>query len=169
VTEAPAAGHPFGALARYNAAANRRLYAACATLDDKALRQDRGAFFGSIWGTLNHLMVVDRLWLTRFAGGDAPSTDLDAILFDDFDALATARVAMDARIERFAAALTPSFLAGSIRYASLQGNRVEDPVTVLLLHFFNHQTHHRGQVHALLSQAGLADPPVLDLQHLLRP
>jgi uncharacterized damage-inducible protein DinB len=168
VTEAAAAEHPFGALARYNAAANRRLYAACATLDDKALRQDRGAFFGSIWGTLNHLIVVDRLWLTRFAGDDAPSTGLDATPFDNFDALATGRLLLDAQIERFVATLTPAFLTGSIGYASLQG-RVEDSVTVLLLHFFNHQTHHRGQVHALLSQAGLADPPVLDLQHLLRP
>lgn len=168
MTGAAVAGHPFGALARYNAAANRRLYAACTTLDEAALRRDRGAFFGSIWGTLNHMMVVDRLWLTRFAGDDAPSIGLDAAPFSDFDALATGRLLLDAQIERFVATLTPAFLAGSIGYLSVQGGRVEDPAAVLLLHFFNHQTHHRGQVHSLLSQAGLINPPVLDLQHLLR-
>ena len=161
-------GH-FQALARYNAQANHRLYAACALLDDAALRQPRGAFFGSILGTLNHLLIGDRIWMARFEGHEVPSTGLDAILFDRFNALASARLAMDARIERFMARLTPDFLAGSIRYVNNEARVFDDRLSLLLPHFFNHQTHHRGQVHALLTQAGIVDPPVLDLHRVLKP
>jgi len=159
----------FQLLARYNGGANRRLYAACRRLDQAALRQPRGAFFGSIVGTLNHLLIGDGIWMARFEGGQAPSTGLDAILFERLDELAAARQAMDARIERFAMALTPDFLLGSIAYTNNEGRRFDDALSLLLPHFFNHQTHHRGQVHALLTQAGIADPPVLDLHRVLKP
>ncbi len=159
----------FQTLARYNSGANHRLYQACATLNDTALRQQRGAFFGSTLGTLNHLLVGDTIWMARFEGRAVPSTGLDAILFDRFDALATARLAMDARIERFMAGLTPAFLSGSISYVNNEGRVFDDPLSLLLPHFFNHQTHHRGQAHALLSQAGVSDPPVLDLHRVLKP
>lgn len=159
----------FRLLARYNSGANRRLYAACATLSEGALRQPRGAFFGSILGTLNHMLVGDTIWMARFEGGDVPSTGLDAILFDRFDALAAAHQTMDLRIEGFMAALTPEFLTGSIRYVNNEGRVFDDPLSLLLPHFFNHQTHHRGQVHALLTQAGVSDPPVLDLHRVLKP
>jgi uncharacterized damage-inducible protein DinB len=161
-------GH-FQALARYNAQANHRLYAACALMDDTALRQQRNAFFGSILGTLNHLLVGDTIWLTRFEGNEAPSTGLDTILFERFNTLATARLAMDARIERFMAGLTEEFLAGSIRYVNNEGRVFDDPLSLLLPHFFNHQAHHRGQVHVLLTQSGLKVPPVLDLHRVLKP
>ncbi len=160
-------GH-FRMLARYNRLANERLYDACAALDDAERLAVRPVFFRSIHGTLNHIMVGDRLWLTRFQGGVASSTGLDAILYEDFAELRAARVAEDARIEAFAASLSEAALGGTIRYRNNEGRDLADPVDVLIAHFFNHQTHHRGQVHDLLSQTQVV-PPVLDLHRVLRP
>ncbi|MBI3199208.1 MAG: damage-inducible protein DinB [Rhodospirillales bacterium] len=159
---------PWAYYARYNRLANETLYEACARLSDEERRRDLGAFFRSVHGTLNHLLLGDRIWMARFEGTAYPSTDLGAILFEDFAALRAARVAMDARIERFIADLPPDFAAGTIRYVNNAGLASEDPLDVLLPHFFNHQTHHRAQVHTLLSQLG-RDPPVLDLHRVLRP
>jgi uncharacterized damage-inducible protein DinB len=158
----------FRMLARYNAEANRLLYDACARLPDAERTRARPAFFRSIHGTLNHILVGDRIWMARFAGQAVPSTGLDAILYADFAALRVAREAEDARIEAFAAALQPAALAGSIRYVNHAGLPYDDPVPLLLAHVFNHQTHHRGQVHDLLSQTDVA-PPSLDLHRVLRP
>ena len=158
----------FRLLARYNRLANVRLYDACAGLSEAELKRERQAFFNSIFGTLNHIMVGDRIWLARFAGEEAPSTGLDAILHDDFAALRAARVEQDARIEAFADGLTAASLAGAIRYVNNEGRELEDPVDLLVAHLFNHQTHHRGQVHDMLSQTAIA-PPVLDLHRVLRP
>jgi len=155
-------------LARYNRLANERLYDACARLSDVERRKIRPAFFNSIHGTLNHIMVGDRAWLARFEGGSAPSTNLDAILYDDFDALRTARRAEDTRIEAFAATVDETFLAGTIRYTNNEGRDFEDPIAMLAIHFFNHQTHHRGQVHDMLTQTDV-EPPVLDLHRVLKP
>jgi uncharacterized damage-inducible protein DinB len=155
-------------LARYNTGANAILYEACARLPDAERKRRRPAFFHSIHGTLNHILLGDRIWMARFAGQDVPSTGLDAILYEDFAELRAARAAEDARIEAFAAALEPARLAGSIRYVNNEGRPCDDPVALLLAHFFNHQTHHRGQVHGLLSQTDVP-PPVLDLHRVLRP
>jgi uncharacterized damage-inducible protein DinB len=155
-------------LARYNRLANERLYDACARLDDDARKQPRPAFFGSIHGTLNHIMVGDRVWLARFEGGSAPSTGLDAILYDSFDVLRAARIAEDRRIEDFFAGVGDDFLSGSIRYRNNEGRMFDDPVAMLAVHFFNHQTHHRGQVHDMLTQTDVP-PPVLDLHRVLKP
>ncbi len=156
-------------MAAYNTAANRILYDAVARLPDAEYRRPRPAFFGSIHGTLNHILLGDRIWMARFEGGSHPSTGLDAILHDEFEELRAARTAMDARIEAFVAErVDDAFLASSIRYVSNAGVEAEDPVSVLLPHYFNHQTHHRGQVHGLLSQTGVA-PPSLDLHRVLRP
>lgn len=141
----------FHLLAEYNRRANDRLYDACATLSDAEHKRDRKGFFRSIHGTLNHILVGDRIWLVRFAGGAAPSTGLDAILNDDFAALRAARTEEDRRIFDFAAAITDDFLASSIRYINNEGLRFDDPVPLVIAHFFNHQTHHRGQVHDMLS------------------
>jgi uncharacterized damage-inducible protein DinB len=154
--------------ALYNRLANERLYAACAALSDQERRRDLGAFFKSVHGTLNHLLLGDRIWMTRFEGGAHPSTGLDAILFDDFAALRIARADMDGRIEAFFAVPPPGFLERSLQYVNNAGVESQDPVPVILPHFFNHQTHHRAQVHTLLSQLGRA-PPVLDLHRVLRP
>jgi uncharacterized damage-inducible protein DinB len=161
------AGH-FRMLARYNTLANRRLYDACARLGDAERKRPRPAFFRSIHGTLNHVLVGDRIWLTRFSGREAPSTALDAILYDDFAELRRAREAEDARIETFAAGLTELFLQCTVRYVNNEGKRFEDPMPMLVSHFFNHQTHHRGQVHDLLTQTEV-EPPVLDLHRVIKP
>ncbi|WP_460452062.1 DinB family protein [Alsobacter sp. SYSU BS001988] len=149
--------------AGYNAWANRRLYDAAARLDDADYRADRGAFFRSVHGTLNHLLAADRIWMRRFTGeGDAPKR-LDVILHDRLEDLRRAREAEDARIVAFAQGLTEERLAGSIRYARVTTGEVfAQPLAPALDHFFNHQTHHRGQVHALLTGLG-AEAPELDL------
>jgi uncharacterized damage-inducible protein DinB len=122
----------------------------------------------SIHGTLNHLMVGDRIWLSRFSGKEIPSTNLDAILYEDFEELREARKAEDARIEEFAAHIDEQFLKGNIRYVNSEGRTFEDPVELLVAHFFNHQTHHRGQIHDMLTQTEVT-PPVLDLHRVIRP
>lgn len=155
-------------MAKYNRRANILLYDVCERLSDSERKVHRKAFFGSIHGTLNHIMVGDRIWMTRFEGGEAPSTGLDAILYDDFAELKAARGIEDARIDRFTAGLSAKFLEGSITYINNQGKLYCDPVPVLLAHFFNHQTHHRGQVHNMLSQVGI-ETPVLDLHRVIVP
>ncbi|MDX2244462.1 MAG: DinB family protein [Leptolyngbyaceae cyanobacterium bins.302] len=158
----------FQSLAQYNAGANRILYTACARLDDADRKQIRPAFFNSIHGTLNHILVGDRIWLNRFAGKEVPSTGLDTILYEDFDELWQARIAEDECIRAFVASLTQDELNQSIRYVNNAGDEHTDPIPLLVAHFFNHQTHHRGQVHGLLSQTPIP-PPSLDLHRVLRP
>ena len=158
----------FQMLARYNRLANERLYGACAGLSEAELKRPRPAFFTSIHGTLNHILLGDRIWLARFAGKEVPSTGLDTILYEDFAGLRAARVAEDARIEAFAAGLGAEFLAGSIRYVNNEGRSFDDPVELLLTHLFNHQTHHRGQVTDLMMQTD-TKPPVLDLHRVIKP
>ncbi len=155
-------------LARYNALANRRLYEACARLPDAERKERRPAFFGSIHGTLNHIMIGDRIWLARFSGEDVPSRNLDAILYEDFGELREARETEDSRIEAFVAGIDERFLKGTIRYVNNEGRTLEDPVELLVAHFFNHQTHHRGQIHDMLSQTNVS-PPVLDLHRIIQP
>jgi uncharacterized damage-inducible protein DinB len=158
----------FRTLARYNALANQRLYEACARLPDDGRKKRRPAFFGSIHGTLNHILVGDRIWLARFSDEKVPSTNLDAILYKDFGELREAREKEDSRIEVFAASIDERFLMGTIHYVNNEGRALEDPVELLVAHFFNHQTHHRGQVHDMLSQTEVP-PPVLDLHRVIRP
>lgn len=158
----------FRILARYNTLANRKLYAACSQLDEPERKQLRPAFFKSIHGTLNHILVGDRIWLGRFAGAEVSSSGLDQILHEDFDQLQVARVQTDEQIEAFAANLTAAFLSQSLSYRNHQGHLHSDLVSLLVAHFFNHQTHHRGQIHDLLSQTRVA-PPSLDLHRVIRP
>jgi uncharacterized damage-inducible protein DinB len=149
--------------AGYNRWANERVYDVAATLTDSDYRADRGAFFKSVHGTLNHMLVGDRIWMRRFTRtGDAPDR-LDAILFDDFDQLRTARRAEDERIVHWIDGLSEADIAGSMRYRTVSNPQtLEQPRAPALDHFFNHQTHHRGQVHALLT-AITGDAPSLDL------
>jgi uncharacterized damage-inducible protein DinB len=150
-------------LASYNSWVNRLLYDAVAALPDADYRADLGAFFGSLHGTLNHLLLGDRIWLKRFTGAGEVPASLDAILYDDFAALRAARVAEDARIERYIADLSPAELAGTLRYhTTRQPAEIEQHLAPLLLHFFNHQTHHRGQAHGLLTRL-TGEAPSFDL------
>jgi uncharacterized damage-inducible protein DinB len=154
---------PFLMLAAYNSWANRRVYDAAAALPDADYRADRGAFFKSVHGTLNHLLVADRIWMRRFTSEGEHPNRLDAILFEDFGELRTAREAEDARIERYIGGLSESAFAGMLRYRTITSPRdMEQPLMPALVHFFNHQTHHRGQAHCLLT--GLTGAaPSLDL------
>ncbi len=157
----------FKTMAAYNRWANGRLYDACAGLGDAERKRDRAAFFGSIHNTLNHILVGDRIWLGRIEGLVDDGTPLDTVLFDDFDELRRARDAEDDRIGRVLAAITEERLAGDLAYSNLAGTPFRTPLRLVFTHLFNHETHHRGQVHDMLSQAGLA-PPELDLIYYIR-
>ena len=152
-------------MARYNAWQNRSLYEAAATLSDAARRQDRGAFFGSIHGTLTHVLWGDRMWMSRFAGTERPTETIatSPTMIPDWDALRVARVEFDKVIEDWAASVGEDWLQGELTWFSGAVNReVSKPTTFLVMHFFNHQTHHRGQAHAMLTAAG-ARPGDTDL------
>jgi uncharacterized damage-inducible protein DinB len=168
----------FVLLASYNRWMNDRLYAAAGTLAATELARDRGAFFGSILGTLNHLVVADTIWLQRFAGLPArhavldpvrvlpAQRPLDAMPFPDFVELAAHRRWLDAIIERWIAELGNDDLHHVLRYTNTRGDSFGRELASLLLHFFNHQAHHRGQATTLLSQAGV-DVGVTDLLALI--
>ncbi|MBS0221150.1 MAG: damage-inducible protein DinB [Proteobacteria bacterium] len=149
--------------AGYNTWANRRLYDVAATLSGQEYRADKGAFFKSMHGTLNHLLATDRIWMRRFTGeGEAPQR-LDAILHEHFDALREAREAEDRRIVAYIESLDEARLAGVIRYRRVSTpEEFVQPLMPALDHWFNHQTHHRGQAHTILSSLG-KPPPELDL------
>jgi uncharacterized damage-inducible protein DinB len=167
-------------LARYNRWMNQRLYAACETLDAGERQRQRGAFFGSIHHTLTHLLLADRLWLHRFASQQTRFAALDAAVlalppgvdyvsvdaFPDWAGLRQARDTLDEVIERWLAEMTPDFLTSSMRYANTKGVQRSHPAWQAMTHFFNHQTHHRGQTTTLLMQAGV-DVGVTDLVALL--
>lgn len=155
-------------LARYNRWFNQRLYAACEPLGDESRRLDRGAFFGSIHGTLNHLVWADSMWLQRFTrqgvvfpalGGDLlslpPGASFATELESAWEPLAARRDRLDAAIEDWLAGMPPAFLQQTMRYANTKGVWREHPAWQALTHFFNHQTHHRGQATTLLMQAGV--------------
>lgn len=136
---------PFRMLAAYNRWANGRLYDAAEKLTDEQYRADRGAFFKSLHGTLNHLLVTDRIWMKRFTGeGEAPDR-LDAILFDELHALRAARITEDDRIVGYVDGLGEAGLAGTFSYRRVTTPEMfTQPLAPALSHLFNHQTHHRG-------------------------
>ena len=157
----------FHHLARYNAWANRRLYDACAQLSVEDYQAKRPSFFGSIHATLNHILVADRVWLSRFQNRVHDIKSLDQILYGDLARLRRAREAEDTRILDHVGILDDGALSGVLRYRTMAGEPQETPLAWTLAHFFNHQTHHRGQVHGLLSGTAVAPPP-LDLIYFLR-
>jgi uncharacterized damage-inducible protein DinB len=162
------------ALARYNRWMNAKLYAVASTLSDEERKRDRGAFFRSLHGTLNHLLLADRVWMGRFTGvdlhgdwlGPGGIRSLDQELYADFEALRQERTKTDEEIEAWAGSLTPEKLFAPLRYTR-KGTTYDHPLWWSLAHLFNHQTHHRGQVSTLLMQAG-HDPGVTDLIAMLR-
>jgi uncharacterized damage-inducible protein DinB len=162
-------------LAQYNRWFNQRLYEACEKLPDEERKRDRGAFFGSIHNTLNHLVWGDQLWLRRFAQSgtsfpslagnllDVPASAVHGtVLFEDWAALRAKRERLDVAIEAWIEEMPLDFPSHTMRYANTKGVAREHPVWKGMTHFFNHQTHHRGQVTALLMQAGV-DPGMTDL------
>jgi uncharacterized damage-inducible protein DinB len=158
-------------MAAYNQWMNQRLYSVCAELSDLERRQDREVFFKSIHGTLNHLLLADKIWLGRFFGEPFHVDSLDQELYHDFDELRWIREETDEQILRWADALTDEVLASSLRYTSVVNPAPRTyEMWLAVAHFFNHQTHHRGQLTAMLSQCrkdyGITDiiwlPQVLD-------
>lgn len=152
-------------MARYNAWQNRNLYETAATIGDAARRADRGAFFGSIHGTFSHLLWGDTMWMSRFDGWDKPGCGISesAGWVPDWDDLRARRDEADAAIRDWAGRVSDAALAGELRwYSGVLQRDVEKPYALCVTHFFNHQTHHRGQVHAMLTAAG-ARPGDTDL------
>jgi uncharacterized damage-inducible protein DinB len=144
-------------MAVYNAEMNRRLYGAAAARDDAERRRDRGAFWGSIHGTLCHLLWGDRQWMSRFADWPKPEVGVkdSARIIEDFDQLRAARTRADADLSAWAERLDEAWLAqDQTWYSGAAGKELSKPRGLLLAHFFNHQTHHRGQAHAMLTAAG---------------
>jgi uncharacterized damage-inducible protein DinB len=143
-------------LAAYNAWMNDKLYGACASLSDEDRKRNRGAFFRSIHGTLNHLLLADSVWMGRFEGKPFAFRSLDQELHASFDELRARRSEMDARIDRWVNGLTEAALDAKLEFTSAITKRTHAPTLWrVVLHFFNHQTHHRGQLTTLLSQAGV--------------
>jgi len=150
-------------MARYNRWMNERLYGCCEKLSDQERKLDRGAFFRSIHGTLNHLLLGDRLWLSRFLAREFRASSLGDELYSDFAELRRERAKTDAEILEWVETLGEERLAGSLKFRSVVGNKDRSfPMWFAAQQFFNHQTHHRGQVTTLLMQAGI-DPGVTDL------
>ena len=155
-------------LARYNRWMNQRLYAACNKLTDAQRKADQGAFFKSVHRTLTHLVLADKMWLLRFARQGVEfaalkpallsvpeGSDYTSDVHPDWTDLKQARDALDAAIEQWLADMPPEFLISTMRYANTKGVQRAHPAWQALTHFFNHQTHHRGQVTTLLTQAGV--------------
>jgi uncharacterized damage-inducible protein DinB len=151
-------------MARYNAWQNQSIYHAAAGLSDTAREADRGAFFGSIRATLSHLMWGDLMWIARFDGGEGPGGGIKGSEQRfDWQMLWAERPKLDARIAGWAWMVTDEELAGELRWHSFAlGRDMAKPFGLCVVHFFNHQTHHRGQVHAMLTAAG-ARPEDTDL------
>ena len=158
----------FQLLARYNRLANERLYEACAQLPDEEYRKQRKGSFGSIHALLNHLLLGDRIWTSRFEGGGQTTPPLNTVLYDKFAPLRAARVEQDARIEAFFRDASPEFFDRKLRYVNSKGVDRADDAQMAVAHFFNHQTHHRGQVHVMLAQTA-TPAPSLDLHWLIAP
>ncbi|WP_136441305.1 DinB family protein [Pacificoceanicola onchidii] len=151
-------------MARYNGWQNRQLKSCFDALDTGALTKERGAFFGSILGTANHLLWGDRMWLNRFGVGEAPDTPPPGTdMTDGSDAWAVDRFRTDAALLKWAEGLQAIDLTGPLTwYSALSDSTLEKPLGLCIMHMFNHQTHHRGQIHAMLTAAG-SDAPVSDI------
>lgn len=143
-------------MAAYNSEMNRRIYEAAARLSDEERKRERGAFFGSIHGTLNHLLWADSTWMSRFDGWQPPGVPSkeSAAMFDDFATLKAEREAADAKIEAWAARIDDAWLAADqVWFSGAAQRELRMKRDFLLMHFFNHQTHHRGQAHTMITAA----------------
>ena len=162
------------ALARYNRWMNDKLFGLAATLSDEARKRDSGAFFKSIHGTFNHLLLADRVWLARFTGVTVPDgfmgpggiRCLDQELYGDFEELRGERALTDGELSAWVSGLTHERLAAPLVYRR-GGQKHESPLWWAVAHVFSHQTHHRGQITTLFTQQG-HDPGVTDLFAMLR-
>jgi uncharacterized damage-inducible protein DinB len=169
----------FRTLARYNTWMNSKIYALAAECTDDERKRDVQAFFGSIEGTLNHLLLADRIWMARFTGDEGsyqsrdrlgqpiPFEGLSQVLYPVFAELRHNRELLDRQIEFWSKQLNDEEASGELVYFNTTGKRVRCPLWHAVVHFFNHQTHHRGQVTTLLFQLG-KDPGVTDFVAFVR-
>jgi uncharacterized damage-inducible protein DinB len=156
----------FRVQADYNRWMNERLYAVCAGIGDAERRRDLGAFFRSIHGTLNHILLADYVWLGRLKQRPFPVISLGQELYADFAELRARRAETDGELADYVHGLAQDDLPGRVRYTSITSGKTSAlPRGVVLTHVFNHQTHHRGQVTALISRLGY-DFGVMDLIRL---
>lgn len=153
----------FDEMAAYNRFANKRLYGDAAGLADEARKRAIGLFFGSLHGTLNHLLVTDYIWMRRMTGDGPQPERLNQILHDDFDALWVARQTEDERILAFVTGLGAGEYDRVLEYQNSTGRVFQQRLGPALTHLFNHQAHHRGQAHAGLTILGVREPASLDL------
>ena len=156
----------FETLARYNAWANARLYDAVAQLPDGEFEKERPSFFGSIKVTLNHVLNGSRAWAERIEGQPPRKFVFDEVLYDGLDALRGAQEAFDDRLIALVGDLTEERIAGDLTYTASLGEATT-PMAMVLAHLINHGTHHRGQVHDMLSATTVA-PPSLDIIYFVR-
>ncbi len=154
-------------MARFNQWVNGHIYDAVAALSDEEYRRDRKAFFGSIHRTLNHLLVVDRLWSGRIRGVDTGIKSLTDILFDDFEPLRAARGREDEGLIELVDGIDEDRFTAPVIYTRMLGDGEQQTrLDHILITLYNHQTHHRGQVHAMLTQAGVT-PTDIDVIYFL--
>jgi uncharacterized damage-inducible protein DinB len=158
----------FVQFASYNKWANARLYEAALALDEVAYRRDVGAFFKSLHGTLNHLLLTDRIWMKRLTGEGQHPDRLNSIIHDDRLQLALARADEDERIVRYVGSLDETAISGTCEYSTTSGRPFKQTRAEILAHLFNHQTHHRGQAHTIISICTGREPPSLDLLGMQR-
>ena len=152
--------------ARYNTWMNERIYEICSSIPDADRKADVGAFFKSIHGTLNHILLADRIWMGRFTAVPFTVASLSQELYANFDELRAERANTDAAISGWAQSLTDDAIARDLKYVSITNPAPRStPLAFAIAHFFNHQTHHRGQLTTLLMQRGI-DPGVTDLMWL---
>lgn len=153
-------------MAEYNLWMNQNLYLVCSEIPEEQRKRDLGAFFKSIHGTLNHLLYGDKAWMGRFTNNPFSVTEMKQELYADFNVLRAEREKVDQQILEWSKHLDPSWLSQAFEYTSnVDGQRRVLPTWVLVTHMFNHQTHHRGQVTALIKQVGY-DPGITDLPWL---
>jgi uncharacterized damage-inducible protein DinB len=165
-------------MAQYNQWMNEKLYDSAASLSASALRENRGAFFGSIFSTLNHLAVADTIWIKRLSASFPSEWELeeakqlqsiqalDLTLFEDFDALRNYRHKLDTMLIQLSLQAQDEDLTLPVSYVDIKGQPHTKQLFSLLMHVFNHQTHHRGQITTMFSQAGV-DVGVTDLNALI--
>ncbi|MEY4548773.1 MAG: hypothetical protein RL685_4968 [Pseudomonadota bacterium] len=158
----------FALMAQYNSWANTRLFRMAGQLSEEQYHRDVGAYFKSLHGTLNHLLAGDRIWLRRLTGAGVAPTRLDAILYEELAGLTVARRAEDERLVSFVESLTDAQLEGPLDYRTTNGTAQQQKLREVLAHLFNHQTHHRGQAHGILTTLGMKEPESLDVLWLLR-
>lgn len=157
-----------GLMARYNLWQNESMIAAAETLSDEDRERECGAFFGSIRKTASHVLWGDMNWMSKFAGTPAPEQSIveSVALAPDWTAYTALRTAFDRTILEWTRTVPTDWFDGEIAWFSMAaGREISKPKRLLICHFFNHQTHHRGQIHALLTAAG-ADPGPTDLPFL---